>query len=381
MRLGQQRIAIVGGGVAGLSLAGLLRESGAEVTIYERTPGPSHLGGGIILAPNSVRALERLGLAHLAGVHGVPLDRMIIFDHAGGELYRREQADVAHQYGGKGLLGVRRSELHRALFENVPKTWLRFGQELTELKNDFGGATLGFKNGERVHAELVVGADGTHSRTRELLFPSVHLKPTGDVTYRGISTNIPTGKLENAFAEFWGPGRRFSFFRMSETHVYWHASLQQGEDERRSHADLLQALKDFPAVVHEVLLGTPPTHVVSRLLTDTDPVTHWWNRRVVLVGDAAHATSPNLGQGAAQAMEDAISLADHLTAERDFIAAMSRYQASREATANAAVNNSRNFGEMGRRRGLGRIVRNVAIGINPELARRRIEAFYGEHHQ
>ncbi|RTR25346.1 FAD-dependent monooxygenase [Deinococcus radiophilus] len=381
MQLSHQKIVIVGGGVSGLALAHALQRYGVSSRVYEAAPSLTHLGGGLIMAPNSVQVLEELGLDAVLRVHAVPLEQMVIFDVSGRELYRRSQQEVAHRFGGRGLMGLPRAELHRTLAEHLPAGTVQTGHRLTALDNDFQSVTAHFSQGQRVTGDLLVAADGRDSRVRELLYPETQLVRTGDVAYRGITTLEPSGPLRRAFAEYWGAGRRFTFFRMSQTHTYWHAPVQQrATDPELGHAELLHEFRDFPAQVQGLIESTAAADISALPLRDLSPLPQWWNRRTVLVGDAAHATSPNLGQGAAQAMEDVAALAERLAKDPDRVSALQNYQRIREATANAAVANARAFGELGRRGGLGRLVRNAALSINPDLARRRIEAFYGEHH-
>lgn len=381
MDLQYQNIAIIGGGVSGLALAQALTQQGVSSQVYEASAALSHLGGGLIMAPNSIQVLEELGLGHTVKVHAMPLDRMVIFDATGAELYRRMQSDVAHRFGGHGLMGMPRAELHRSLAEHLPEGTIHTGHRLAGLENGFQEAKAQFAGGHTVTADLLVAADGRDSTVRALLYPETKLVHTGDVAYRGVTSLLPDGALQNAFAEYWGAGRRFTFFRMSEGLTYWHAPIEQSEHiPNLSRAELLHKFRHFPAQVQRLIESTPEDQITALPLRDLSPLPDWWNRRVVLVGDAAHATSPNLGQGAAQAMEDVAALAERLLKDPDRVTALQNYQRIREGTANAAVANARAFGEMGRRRGLGRLARNVALAINPDLARRRIEAFYGEHH-
>ncbi|MFC6616732.1 FAD-dependent monooxygenase [Deinococcus radiophilus] len=137
---------------------------------------------------------------------------------------------------------------------------------------------------------------------------------------------------------------------MSQTHTYWHAPVQQrATDPELGHAELLHEFRDFPAQVQGLIESTAAADISALPLRDLSPLPQWWNRRTVLVGDAAHATSPNLGQGAAQAMEDVAALAERLAKDPDRVSALQNYQRIREATANAAVANARAFGELGRR--------------------------------
>ncbi|MFC6590686.1 FAD-dependent monooxygenase [Deinococcus lacus] len=160
--------------------------------------------------------------------------------------------------------------------------------------------------------------------------------------------------------------------------TYWHAPVQQapGEVFTDPMAGLLHAFRHFPPEVRQLIEATGARGISQIELADLSPLPDWWYRRVALIGDAAHATSPNLGQGAAQAVEDAAALAQALAAYPDRVTALKHFQASREAVANAVVAQSRAFGELGQARGVTRLVRNVALSINPELARSRIEAFY-----
>lgn len=382
MHLQHQNIAIIGGGVGGLALANALELRGISSRVYEAAPELTHLGGGLIMAPNSLQVLEELGLEFTAVVYGIPLDQMVIFDANGQVLYRRLQSEVAPHFGGRGLMGMPRAELHRALAEYLPAGTVQTGYRLTELENGYSEVKARFAGGQSLTADLLIGADGRDSRVRELLYPETRLVHTGDVAYRGVTTLLPDAPLRDAFAEYWGPGLRFTFFRMAEGLTYWHAPVQQGEyDPRLGRAELLQCFRHFPAQVQRLIESTPEERISALALRDLSPLPDWWSRRTVLVGDAAHATSPNLGQGAAQALEDVAALAACLAAEPDRAAALTRYQQLREGTANAAVANARAFGEIGRKRGLGRLARNVALAFNPDLARRRVEAFYGDHHR
>ena len=240
MQLEHQNIAVIGGGVSGLAFANALAQRGISTKVYEATPALQHLGGGLIMAPNSIGVLEELGLGHTVKVHAVPLDRMVIYDATGRELYRRMQAEVAHRFGGHGLMGMPRAELHRTLAEHLPAETVQTGHRLTGLVNDFQDVRATFSNGSTIHADLLVAADGRDSRVRELLYPETRLVHTGDVAYRGVTSALPEGELQNAFAEYWGAGRRFTFFRMSAGQTYWHAPIKQGEHEPTlSRAELL----------------------------------------------------------------------------------------------------------------------------------------------
>ncbi|MDO4263307.1 MAG: FAD-dependent monooxygenase [Deinococcus sp.] len=378
MQFQHQNIVIVGAGVSGLALAGALALQGVSCKVYEASEQLWSLGGGLIIPPNSVRVLERLGLDTVLKVRGVELGDMRIYDVSGRLLYARSQGEVAQQHGSP-LLGLAREDLHRVLAEHLPAGTVQTGYRLTGLDNHFHEAVAHFQNGQRVRADLLVAADGRTSQVRTLLYPETRLVPTGDVAYRGITSQRPAGDLAQAFSEFWGPGKRFTCFQMGGGLTYWHAPVRQGtQAPPLDKAGLLDAMREFPAAVLELIATTDESRITALPLQDISPLPEWWNRRTVLIGDAAHATSPNLGQGAAQALEDAEALAAHLLRAPDRLSALEGYQQQREGTANAATATARAFGELGRARGVLRLARNLALSINPELARRRIEAFYGD---
>ncbi|WP_261663358.1 FAD-dependent monooxygenase [Deinococcus sp. Marseille-Q6407] len=378
MYLQHQNIAIIGAGVSGLALAGALKLQGVSSRVYEASDQLWSLGGGLIIPPNSVRVLEQLGLDTVLKVRGVELHDMRIYDVSGRLLYARSQGEVAQRHGHP-LLGLAREDLHRVLAEHLPEGTVQTGHRLTGLDNEFHEAVAHFQNGQTVHADLLVAADGRDSQVRTLLYPETRLVPTGDVAYRGVTAQRPGGELDQAFSEFWGPGRRFTCFRMSDGLTSWHAPVRQGAGTPLlDKAGLLHAMRDFPPAVLGLIEATDADQITALPLQDISPLPEWWNRRTVLIGDAAHATSPNLGQGAAQALEDAAALAQHLAAAPDRYSALEGYQQQREGTANAATATARAFGELGRARGVARFARNLALSLNPELARRRIEAFYGD---
>ncbi|ADY25640.1 FAD-dependent pyridine nucleotide-disulfide oxidoreductase [Deinococcus proteolyticus MRP] len=378
MQLQHQNIVIIGAGVSGLALAGALHRHGAHCQVYEAEDQLWSLGGGLIIPPNSVKVLERLGLDSVLKVRGVELQEMRIYDASGRLLYARSQQDVAGQHG-HALLGLAREDLHRALAEYLPAGTVQTGHRLTGLENHFHEAVARFHNGRQVRADLLVAADGRNSRVRELLYPETRLVPTGDVAYRGVTSQRPAGDLDSTFSEFWGPGRRFTCFRMAENLTYWHAPVRQSLGAPAlSKAELLRAFEDFPPAVLDLIAATDQAEITALPIQDISPLPEWWSRRTVLIGDAAHATSPNLGQGAAQALADAEALATWLVTAPDRLTALESYQQQREGTANAATATARAFGEMGQARGVMRFARNLALSINPELARRRIEAFYGD---
>lgn len=369
------KIDVIGAGISGLAFARAMQQAGQPVQVHEAAPTLHSIGGGLIVPPNSARILDRLGLGPLLDTQGIALKDMLILDAAGPVLYRRDQAEVARQHG-RGLYAISRTALHRALAASLAPGSILTGQRLSSLKQDAHRVTAGFEDGQELQTELLVDAEGRTSRARALLMPEAKLVSTGQIAYRGITQIEPLSAYRDSFVEFWGKGRRFTFFRMAPGLTYWHAPILAAPGETRKKTDLLREYRDFPDQVLELIVHTPEEHITSVELSDIDPLPHWHRGRVVLIGDAAHATTPNLGQGAAQAIQDADALAGQLLSGRPLSQALPAYQAAREQTANSTVLQARQMGQIGQARGVGRFLRNLTMKVSPELARQRIEAFY-----
>lgn len=367
----------MGGGIGGLTLTRALALRGIHAEIYEAASEIRPLGGGLIVPPNSARILQRLGVGEIFR-SGLPLRAMQIVDASGQVLYRRDQGAVQATHGF-GLSSISRPKLYEALTHLIPRQDLHTGYRLNNLGNHGEKSYAVFTSGRHIPGELIVGADGAGSATRKLLFPDMHLHPTGQVALRGLLTFELPPAYAQTFTEFWGAGRRLTMFPLAGGQVYWHAVYNDPHDMTDpTPRRLADAYADFPAPVQSVLRQTPPEQLTRTPLYDLPPLPHWSRGNVTLLGDAAHATSPNLAQGAAQAIEDADALAEALASGKPLAQALASYQRRREGQANAAVARSRQMGQIGQVGGALRWVRNAALKMNPDLARKRIEAFYGE---
>ncbi|WP_167757710.1 FAD-dependent monooxygenase [Deinococcus fonticola] len=371
-------IIIIGAGIGGLTLARTLLLHDLHIEVYEAQAHLQAPGGGLIVPPNSARILERLGLRSVFQ-NGVSLRRMQIIDAVNGQaLYVRDQHEVERQQG-RGLWAVSRSVLQAGLLEKLPPEVLSLQHRLDTVQERGHESYLSFTNRRHVIGDLIVGADGAQSRTREILFPHVQLQPTGQTAVRGVLAARLPARYEQSFTEFWGVGQRFTCFPINDREVYWHAVLKSGDvSPTVTIPQLAQAYESFPAPVQALIQETPEAAMIVTPLRDLSPLPEWTKGNVVLLGDAAHATSPNLGQGAAQAIEDAATLADLIATESDVHQAARRFQQRREHVANAVVARSRQMGQLGQVGGAGRWFRNMTLKVNPDLARSRIEAFYDE---
>jgi 2-polyprenyl-6-methoxyphenol hydroxylase-like FAD-dependent oxidoreductase len=310
--------AIAGAGIAGLAAGRALHDLGFEVEILEAAPSLRTGGAGITLWPNALRALRELGLGAVDSVgqiveEGAPLDRL-----------RR-------RFGP--LLSFHRDELLAALVEQVSVP-IRFG---VGVRVEDGAAKT---SDEALHADLLIGADGIGSVVRELIAPGTRVRPAGYGAWRGIATGVAVD--ERRVSETLGPGRRFGIVPLSRGRTYWFATLSGAT----GNEDVEELFAGWHEPVVKLIAATPPAEVSFLQLGDLPRLPRWCEPGIALVGDAAHAMTPNLGQGAAQALLDVAALRRNLS-EQPQSQALAAYEKNRKAPAEQVVRRSRVIGQVG----------------------------------
>jgi 2-polyprenyl-6-methoxyphenol hydroxylase-like FAD-dependent oxidoreductase len=351
------RTLVIGGGIGGLSLARELAIRGLPVTVLERTPTPAPVGAGIIMNPNAMRVLERNGLAEPLRERGWPYLARETCDYRGRLLATRDHRPL-HEAGkiALGLL-VHRAHLHQVLLDGLPPGTVRFGVRLRGLEVAADGVSIGVGGGHRLEAELLVGADGIHSEVRDRVFGPKEPVYLGYRSHRLVVEN--EDRVEH-FTEFLGRGQRIGLVPISKDQLYvwttFNAPRTSPAQALGSPAELRALFGGFTDPRVARALGRIET-TEAVLCTDIEEIhqLEWVRGRAVLLGDAAHALSPNLGQGAGMAMEDAAVLAEELAAAhrgaRSPEAALHSYQARRRPRVATVMRLSREVGEDGQRTG------------------------------
>ncbi|MFI7246291.1 FAD-dependent monooxygenase [Streptomyces qinglanensis] len=359
---------VVGGGIGGLAAAIGLRRSGWEVTVLERAPVLEDAGAGISLAANGLRALDELGVGAAVRAASRGQYRGGTCTPRGGRLARMDGAALERAVGTP-IMGIPRSALHRLLRDSLPADSLLIGSEAATVVQT-GPATVHVDCGEAVlEADLVVAADGIGSTLRRSLFPD-HPGPvhSGSTVLRAI-TEHPID-LPTDFELTWGQGMEFGHIAFRDGRAEWHAVLSAPAGTR--YADPLAELRrrfgtwhdPIPALLEATRAEDVLHHDVNELRT---PLPSYTVGRVALLGDAAHAMTPNLGQGACQALEDAVVLAASLGTEPTIEAALARYDAERRPRAEDVSGAARQAGRMGQQLShpLAVALRNTAMRLTP----------------
>ncbi len=368
-----RRILIVGGGIAGLALAAALRRRDVAPDVLDRAPAWAPIGAGIVLSANAMRALRAIGLAEGVAARGSPLLRAAILDARGRTLSEVDLAEVNRRYGGG--VALHRGALHEALLAGCDPRSVRLGVVPTAIEARADEVCVRASDGSEGAYDLVVGADGIRSSVRDLAFGANPPRYAGYTCWRGV-VKCPPGVDRQV--EMWGRGRRFGLVPIGSGLLYFFSTLNTPPSVPDAPEGRLERFRAcfaaFGGHVPEVLaqLALPD----ELLKNDLEEVVQgpWVRGRVVLVGDAAHASTPNMGQGAAMALEDAVVLADEL-AKRPLREALPAWVERRRRRALFIQTQSRRIGRLGQRQHpLACALRDFAVRALPDrLAARTLE--------
>ena len=350
------RIAIVGGGIGGLSAALHLLQAGFDVHVYEQAPRIGEIGAGIQISPNASRLLVRLGLK--AAMDEVGVRPQAVHQRRwddGRTLQRAPVGAEVEQAFGAPYYHFHRGDLAELLGAAVPAERVHVGHKLVELEQKAERVVARFENGAVSEVDLLVGADGIHSRVRHLLFGPEKPRFTGCVAWRGL---VPAERIRHLDIEvashnwmgpdghvvhYWVAGGQFMNVVCIAEHGTW---TNESWTSRGEVADALARYEGWHPSVRTLIAAFPATFIWA--LHDRLPLPRWSDGRVTLLGDACHPMLPFMAQGAAQSIEDGAALASLLkTVPEDIPAALSRYEAVRKPRATrlqeASANNRKRF--------------------------------------
>lgn len=351
------RIAIIGGGIGGLTAALALRQFGFEPQVFEQAPDLVEVGSSILMWPNAMRVLHRLGLAETIRAHGDILEKGRWLTREGKLLknFRLPQTDIP-------AVALHRAELQRTLLNALPPDTIHLGHVFESYEQLPKTIVASFDNRSPFECDVLIAADGIHSRAREQLLNDGPPIDHGYVAWRGVVPYTPASIPSATAIEIFGPGLRFGIGPLGFSKIGWWASANSSLNAaavESPHDELLRLFDGWCEPVLELIEATPLTSLIRNAVCDRPPSRGWTAGAITLLGDAIHPTTPNLGQGGCLAIEDAAVLArcldkygsDARSNNKEIrsrvSAALRRFETARYARTSAIARYSRVYGMVG----------------------------------
>ena len=331
------RIAVLGAGLGGLTVAGLLQRAGFDVQVYEQTPAFSRIGAGIILGANAAKVLRRLDLERGLAETGIRPDAFVSRTWDTGETtYElRFDAEMDARFDGP-FVNIHRADLHRLLQSPLAPGTIRFGHRIAGIDETSCGLRLRFENGAQAEADIAIGADGIRSKVREIVLGAEEPRFIGRVAPRAV---FPASRIAGApirdCTKWWGPDRHVLAYYMTarRDEVYVMAAVPadgwDGDDTPKpgSRDEFLAAIEGFHPDLQRAVEAA--TDVMVWPICDRPRNDRWFDGRIVLMGDACHPVRPFMAAGGSMALEDAALLSRCLAHFPDPTTAFARYAALR----------------------------------------------------
>ncbi len=306
-------INIIGAGIGGLTTAIALEQKGFKTRIFEQAETIKPIGSGIILANNAMQVYTKLGFNKIIEEKGNPISSINITKPNLKPLSKANLTFFEKKYNTKNS-AIHRGTLQQILIDQLKTSEIVLNHKLKDITKNKNAYQLNFENDKTYNASIIIGADGINSVVRSSIFPKNSIRYANQICWRGVTTyNLPN-TLKNELNEAWGKNERFGFVQISENKVYWYAlkSFAKHKNELE-HNNIKNYFTSYTEVIKDLIDKTPVKTINTAEITDLKPTSNWYKNKICLLGDAAHATTPNMGQGAGQAIEDALVIAECLS--------------------------------------------------------------------
>lgn len=342
----KHQYAICGAGIAGLTTAIALNQIGIYPHIYEAAPTLAPVGAGLGLAANAMKAFQMLGIGQEVISKGRFLDALNIYDHHGNLLNHTDSRKFSQKYGQDNFC-IHRADLHQLLISYIDPEFIHTGKQLKQLEINGQSQRLYFADGTRQETDYLIAADGINSVIRQHLLPGITPRYSGYTCWRAV---IPDVTDYQEAAEYWGPAGRFGMVPLPGNRLYWFCCINSGPDEstmKTMTSEMLQArFSNYPKPVRMALKNASDAKLIWGDIQDLPPLKQFSFGNIVLIGDAAHATTPNMGQGACQAIEDAVILAQEMEKTNNPATAFKSFEKRRIKRTHEIIRNSEMIGKV-----------------------------------
>lgn len=355
-------ISIIGGGIAGLTTAIGLKQFGKNVAVYESATELKTVGAGIILASNAMQVYKEYGLEKTIENLGNRISEVNITDSNLKILSHTNLLPFEEKFGVSNI-AVHRALLQQVLIDALDTSDLHINKRVVGISNTDTFEVL-FQDNSKLKTNYLIGADGIHSQVRNLLFEKIDVRNANQLCWRGIATMELPFSYRNQMVEAWGRGKRFGFVNIGQGKVYWYALTN---DKQMGTSFNTNDFKEFHTLIHQIIEQTPEEQIFYNPIIDLKPIQKWQANNVCLIGDAVHATTPNLGQGACQAIEDAYVLCELMNYFSNPNEAFAKYESIRKSKAHYVVDMSWKFGKIAQiENPIGIQLRNFILKMTPQ---------------
>lgn len=370
---------ILGAGIAGLSTAIALKNIGIEALVVEASETIRPVGAGLSLAANAIEGLQHLKISEEVIKKGRILESFIL-NEKGGKVIKKVSTQPTKSKDTIKNFTIHRAKLHEVLLSKISPENIVTGKRSVSVSKTPEGIQIIMEDGSTLHTQYLIVAEGIHSPLRDVIASDTSVRYSGYTCWRGIANNSELNINETS--ETWGKEGRFGIVPLADNQIYWFAcknSIRPNSDFKNyTLDDLVNNFKEYHHPIVEIIRTTSPRNLIWSDISDIKPIKKFAYGNIVLIGDAAHATTPNMGQGACMAIEDSVILANCLLKNSRVADAFKSFEKRRISRTKKIVTESWRLGKVAQvENDFLRSLRNMTFRLMPQqLYQRQLEAVY-----
>ena len=371
------KVIISGGGIAGLTCAIALDKLGIETEVYEAASEIKPVGAGLVLQSNAIKALEYISIEDKIIEAGNPVNQLAIYKENGRVIKKQKPESKNRElFGG---IAIHRHTLHNILKSYLDDKIFFLNKRAESFTSADDKVVLQFEDGTQAEGDYLISTDGINSNIRQQIISGSKPRYAGYLCWRAVVDNV--FEIKEA-SETWGRKGRFGIVPINDNKLYWFAVITGHEFDSRLNQftveNIAEQFSGYHSPIEDIINSTPNEALIKNSISDLKPLSRFAFDKVLLIGDAAHATTPNLGQGACQAIEDVMILHQEISSNKDMLQAFKSFEKRRLEKTKFIINTSRKMGAIAQTSNLlVVIVRNFLFSITPEfITERQLRKIY-----